>query len=137
MKIKILLALSLSLLACAVSAENKPARRDVSIISVLANPERYDGTEVTLRGFLVEGMEYENVLFLDKNAYENELFDRSIGISYDAESDGLVAKHKCSYVQVTGHYSFKGGVVGVGQLVSVVRILPIKRSTCGASDANH
>lgn len=118
------------LIGGAVAAGNRVPKP--STLSVLANPSEHDGKEVTLQGFLVDGMEYEHVLFMDKNAYLNELYDRAIGVAFSRNADALVKKHKCSYVMVTGRYSATDGVVGVGQLVSITRMLPISRDTCGA-----
>lgn len=120
----------LFLIGGAVTAGNRIPKP--STLSVLANPSEHDGKEVTLQGFLVDGMEYEHVLFLDKNAYLNELYDRAIGIAFSRNADALIKKHKCSYVMVTGRYSATDGVVGIGQIVSITRMLPINKDSCGA-----
>ena len=47
---------------------------DVTLVQLIANPEKFDGKQIRVIGFL--RLEFEgNVLYLHREDYENSLFD--------------------------------------------------------------
>ena len=130
--------LALVILAlCASALAGEPDRpRQISMVAVLADPDRFDEKVITVEGFFVAGDEYQHTLYLDETAFDNELVSRSVGIPFG--SDGLLAGHTCSYVLVTGKFTSKDYFLGAGKFETVERVLPIKTSkACLGRTSTH
>lgn len=61
------------------AGEQEPSAPPVSLVAVLANPDAFDGREITLVGYVSLGFE-EEAIWLMPSDYENSLLASSVGI---------------------------------------------------------
>ena len=74
---------------------------NVSMIQILADPEKYDGKRIRFVGYLVDEFECHAV-FLSQESYVHLIMEQSIFLSHDfGKHRGLVHKRYC---QVEGTY---------------------------------
>jgi hypothetical protein len=87
----------------------------VSLISLISNPERYDGKRVSVQGFLSIGFE-DNGLYLDREAYQ--AFSTKDALWLDVGQDIIRNKDRLNhrYVVIVG--SFSETNLGHGHLFS-------------------
>jgi hypothetical protein len=79
----------------------------VSLIQLIANPEKYDGTHVLVVGFL--RLEFEgNALYVHEDDYKNNIYGNAIGI-------GVTKKWKWSKEELNMHYVMLGGTFKAGK----------------------
>ena len=79
-RVAVVVSLALPLVAGGQDAgEAEPSARPVSLVAVLANPDAFDGREITLVGYVSLGFE-EQAIWLMPDDYENSIMDNSIGI---------------------------------------------------------
>jgi hypothetical protein len=99
--------------------------QEVSIISLISNPEKYNGSRVRIIGYL--NMEYENdAIYLHKEDYDLKINKNSIGIEIlRRQRDSLNSKgYNNKYVFVEGTFnmhranegSFNSSVVKITRL---------------------
>jgi hypothetical protein len=75
--------------------------KQVSLLSLIANPEKFHGSFVITQGYL--NLEFEgNALYVNEFDYKNNLFLNSVWVDLSEES-----KHNKSYVTVGGYFSAK------------------------------
>jgi len=112
-----ILALSKSGSAQAPHAE-PPA---VSIVQLLASPDKYDGKRVAAFGFLTIGQENNN-LYFGKTDYDNDLLVNSIWIGLSNEMLKRIGELNMKYVRIVGvfHLGHEGrkslAVGGIGEI---------------------
>lgn len=116
--------------ACAAPpAADLHKRKDekyLSIIQLIADPEKYDGNYVSIGGYLVLSREYENSLHLDENSYRSGM-PNSIAIDFKSSTPSIQNRAEeldRHYIIVAGH--FKAGVTAfsLGELQEVYYIAP-------------
>lgn len=73
-------------------------------MAVFANPERFDGTYLGLRGYLSTGFE-ESVLFIDQAAFHNRSYFESIWLSTDPRDRARLREAQGRQVFVYGDFS--------------------------------
>jgi len=84
--------------------------RGISIVALIANPEKYEGDTVMVAGFL--NLEFEgNALYIHKDDYEHRIFKNSIWVDVDRDSlKSYFNKYNQKYVMVQGvFYRDQGG----------------------------
>jgi hypothetical protein len=77
----------------------------VSIISLIATPERYDKKWVAVKGFFVN--EFENrVLFLDRNSAKKNIVENGITLIFDSISKiNMLNKYQNQYLEIEGLFN--------------------------------
>jgi hypothetical protein len=95
------------MLFTALALLSAPARsteiRDVSMIQLIANPDRYDGSPIRLIAFL--NLEFEgNALYLHREDYEKSLSSNAIWISLTDQQEKSSRKLSGGYVLVEGTF---------------------------------
>lgn len=121
-------------LFAALAFVSAPARstgtRDVSMIQLIANPERYDGSPIRLIAFL--NLEFEgNALYLHREDYEKALPANAIWISLTDHQARASLKLSGGYVLVEGTFRAKNrGHLGMfaGSVDQITRIQSWERS---------
>jgi len=77
---------------------------NVSIIRLIACPEKYDGKRVTVRGFLRLGFE-DIALYMHREDYERSLLANSIYVSLTEKQIEKFRKYDRQYVVITGVFT--------------------------------
>jgi len=88
------------------AAEQRPKEisYNVSIIRLIASPEKYDGKRVAVRGFL--RLEFEgDALYLHREDYERGLVTNSVRIILSESQMNALKKYDRQYVAVSGIFS--------------------------------
>jgi hypothetical protein len=100
---RLLILLAASQIGAAIPASSGPNTFEpVSMIAIIANPERFDGKRVRVDGFLI--LEFEgNALYLDKDAHEGGLTKNAVWIDAPAWADTRAQK------RLTGRYAHVEG----------------------------
>jgi hypothetical protein len=93
----LLLSLSTGDLGSADSAEAQP----VSVIQLIANPERYDGKRVSVMGFLELSREAD-ILYFGREDYQNVILPNGIWVDRGEQSCKERDKLNLKYVKVGG-----------------------------------
>lgn len=77
----------------------------VSIINLIATPEKYDGKCIIVKGFFIN--EFENrTLFLDKTSAENYLFENGITLIFDSTiNKDKLNKYQNQYIEMEGIFN--------------------------------
>jgi hypothetical protein len=97
--------LIISIVHCeAAEQKRKEISYNVSIIRLIASPEKYDGKRVTVRGFLK--LEFEgDALYLHREDYERSLVTNSVGIILSKSQIKAFRKYDRQYVVLSGVFS--------------------------------
>lgn len=78
--------------------------KDVSIVQLIANPERYDGQDVRVIGFM--RLEFEgDALYLHREDFEHSILNNGVWIDLTDSQQKSSAKFNNSYVLVEGRFS--------------------------------
>lgn len=102
---RLLIFVLLLIFGLAGSASATPPT-DVSIVQLIANPERYDGQQVRVIGFL--RLEFEgNAIYLHREDYERSILQNSIWIDLTDSQENSAAKLNNSYVLVEGKFDVR------------------------------
>jgi hypothetical protein len=103
--------------------------RGISIITLIANPEKYEGDTVMVAGFL--NLEFEgNALYIHKEDYEHRMSKNSIWVDIDRDSLKLskINKYNKKYVEIEGVFSQGEGHMsacsGSVKITSSIYIMP-------------
>ena len=96
----------------------------VSLIRLIANPEKYDGQVVIVIGFL--RLEYEgNAIYLHEDDFKNQILENSVRIGITKETKHEFEGKNMHYVLVTG--TFKAAQSGTsllnGYITDVTRVV--------------
>lgn len=102
------LFLSLALLTMAASPTDPsgPRFEVISIVQLIAEPDKYDGKAVLVSGFL--RLEFEgNILYMHKEDYEYGLYKNAVWIVRNKEIDENAHGVDLHYVELAGTFSAK------------------------------
>nr|WP_315152948.1 hypothetical protein [uncultured Flavobacterium sp.] len=99
---------------------------DISLIRLIATPEKYDGKQVQVRGYL--NLEFEgNAIYLHKEDYSKALTDNGFWVNFSkeiAEKKNLSVYNK-QYVIIVGTFDMKSlGHMGLfgGTIKNITRL---------------
>ena len=87
--------------------------RGISIITLIANPEKFEGDTVMVSGFL--NFEFEgNALYIHEEDYEHRMYKNSIWVDIDRDSlkSPYFNKYNKKYVEIEGVFSKSEGHMG-------------------------
>ncbi|WP_052476663.1 hypothetical protein [Nonlabens marinus] len=99
---------------------------EVSLINLIATPEKFDGKSLSVKGFLQ--IEYESSrIYLNKADYEAGITSNSIWVNPDELSMKKILKNNCNghYVVLDGKFrvnSDHSSIVGSGELDDITRV---------------
>jgi hypothetical protein len=103
--------------------------RGISIITLIANPEKYEGDTVMVAGFL--NLEFEgNALYIHKEDYEHRMYKNSLWVDIDRDSLKLstINKYNKKYVEIEGVFSQSEGHMsscsGSVKITSSIYVMP-------------
>lgn len=117
------------------SIETK-AQQKVSIIEILANKEKFDKKDVTIRGFFDNFHKEDRAIYLSKEDFINKIWKNAISIyasKTDLEKLGINEDWINGYVEITGYFVlnkegsyniFSGGLMDIKKITIIE---PIKR----------
>lgn len=102
--------------------------RDISVIQLIATPERFDGQRVRVIGYL--RLEFEgNALYLHREDYENRIWKNGVAMDLTDAQLNKAAKINNGYVMVEGTFSAsrKGHLeLFQGSLHDISRLAPYR-----------
>jgi hypothetical protein len=98
---------------------------DVSLINVIASPEKYKGRKIRVIGYL--NLEFEgNGIYLHKDDYENGIPKNGLWVEMSRDSIQLPQIKKCikNYVLIEGTFDLSGGHMGAfsGTIKDITRL---------------
>jgi hypothetical protein len=102
---------------------------EVSLIQLIATPDKFDGKRVMVVG--VSEIEFEgNALYLHKEDRDLSLYKNALWLEVPKDKEALWKAHSSKYVLVVG--TFRAGNLGhedmfSGALEGIIRFEPIKR----------
>ena len=96
---------------------------DVSIINLIATPEKYNGKCVRIRGMLATGHE-SNAIFLDEGSYKNFIYANSISLVLTSQQVEHFSGGNGAYALVEGMFeqemqtdlSFQGRIKKISRI---------------------
>lgn len=95
----------------------------VSLIQLIANPEKYDGKQVQVVGFL--RLEFEgNALYLHEDDFKNGIYGNAIGIGVTKESKWSKDDVNMRYVMVVGTFMAGKSNLHTGNIVKITKVVP-------------
>ncbi len=113
---------------CAILISSSVAERPLlypSLIQIIANPEKFDGKEVSVAGFLL--IEHEgDALYFHREDYEHGLLENSIWVDTTAEMAKEKAGLNLKYVIVTGTFVARGDglqQIEAGGITKIKRVM--------------
>jgi hypothetical protein len=110
------------LLACCLHAASQ-SDGPLSLIQLIANPEKYDGKQVQVVGFL--RLEFEgDALYLHEDDYKNGIYGNAIGIGVTRESKWSKGDVNMRYVMVVGTFRAGKSNLHTGTIVKITNVLP-------------
>ena len=111
--------LALSVPVVAAGQQQKPL--PVSMLQLIATPERYDGKQVSVVGFLVFGFEGD-WLYLHKEDRDNDILANCIRVDRTKQMSRDLEKLDRNYVQIVGRFRqevISSGFASQGHIVNV------------------
>jgi hypothetical protein len=107
------IVVALLLWAAVVGAEVRQDASGVSLLQLLATPERYDGVLVRTIGFL--WLEFEgNKLYLHREDYEHAIVKQAVWLDFPQDPTAEQRRLRGNYVLVEGVFNAKrGGHMGL------------------------
>jgi hypothetical protein len=139
-KYLILAFLTLTQISCAQKSEksentntnNEPemeytSNHTLSLVNLIATPEKYHGKKVQIIGFL--NIEFEgNGIYLHKDDYEHGIYSNGFWVSIDQKTGKTISNNKLnkSYVLIEGAFNMKQrGHMGLwsGEIENITRII--------------
>src|SRR5450755_262932 len=101
MKLIVLVCIITTLLVAPIQAQQPT---DVTLVQLIANPEKFDGRLIRVIGFL--RLDFEgNVLYLHREDYDNAILGDGIWVDETSEMNKQRAKLNMSYVLLEGIFS--------------------------------
>lgn len=101
-----------------ITAKDVKPYTNVTLLKVLATPERYNGTILTLTGYL--HLSYEaSGLYLHKDDMDYALYGNALRIDVSAEAYKELKKYSHQYVVITGYFRDTGTTLFAGQLTEI------------------
>jgi hypothetical protein len=93
------------------------------LIQLIANPEKYDGKQVQVVGFL--RLEFEgDALYLHEDDYKNGIYGNAIGIGVTKESKWSKDDVNMRYVMVVGTFRAGKSNLHTGTIVKITNVVP-------------
>jgi hypothetical protein len=84
-------------------AQNDPIRNSISIVQLIATPEKYDGKVVLVMGFL--RLEFEgDAIYLHEDDYRHGISKNGLMVVRNAKIDGMADKLNLQYVVLGGTF---------------------------------
>ena len=106
---------------CASSSKKSETAYCISMVELLANPEKYNGKLVSVTGFV--SFEFEGTaIYLHKEDYEQMLMSNSYWLSLD---ESKIPKYNLKYANVIGRFIYeKSGHLGLwsGRIIEIKKI---------------
>src|SRR5215469_7780953 len=103
---------------CGVTQEpSQPPVKTVSLIQLIANPDKHDGQRVNVIGYL--RLESEgNILYLSVDDYKNSVAENGIWVDINNEINSSRSRLDRKYVQLLGTFSSRkmGNSLGAGSI---------------------
>lgn len=106
----------------------------VSLIQLIANPEKYDGKQVGVIGFL--RLEFEgNRIYLHEEDYEHDIIENAVRIGVTKEQKQAFESRNMHYVFMVG--TFEAGKRGTSnpngtiENISKIEVWPPERASTG------
>lgn len=94
----------------------------VSLIQVIANPEKYDGKDIQLIGYFHIDIDFdEAVLCLHKEDYNNSIVLNTFWIDVDNKNKQQYEKVNDNYVIIRGIFNKGGHGIHAGGLTNITR----------------
>lgn len=90
--------------------KERPKSEDVSIISLIANPEKYYGKRVTVRGYMITEFE-GTAIYLSREDFDNKIYKNSIFLLIGKGSD--YQYYNKEYVGLDGTFIKGNGHMGL------------------------
>lgn len=122
LKKSLLLLAAVLLASWIISAAVVEKPRPVSLVQLLASPEKYDGKRVTVIAFLRLTLE-GNVLFAHKDDYDNFIYSDAIWVDPSPEMTTDKDELNLKYVRVEGtfHSGPRGRSTEIGGIGDITR----------------
>ena len=89
-----------------VRSENMNNIEDVSMIALIANPNKFNGQKIRLIGYLYLNFEVQ-AFFLSKNDYENSIMKNALWLSFERKKLAEYKKGNNKYVLIEGVFNSK------------------------------
>ena len=122
--IKKLLVLTMVVLLCAcpfaLSQEQQPVAKNVGLLQLLTNPDKYEGQVVNVVGYL--RLEPEgNILYLTPDDYLNAVPENGIWVDVTPDIAANRSRLDRKYVQLLGKFTTRklGNSLGAGSLTRI------------------
>ncbi|MBE7646765.1 hypothetical protein [Tenacibaculum finnmarkense] len=114
------------------NTDNEPemeytSNRTLSLVNLIATPEKYHGKKVQIIGFL--NIEFEgDGIYLHKDDYEHGIYSNGFWVSIDQKTGKTISNDKLnkSYVLIEGTFNMKQrGHMGLwsGEIENITRII--------------
>jgi hypothetical protein len=118
---------------------SQSAQKDVSLINLIATPEKYNGRQIRIIGYL--NLEFEgNGIYLHKDDYDNGISKNGLWVEMSMDSTRLpeIKKSIKKYVLMEGTFDLSGGHMGAysGSIKDITR-LEIWRSVTPQPPTKH
>ncbi|MCG2612006.1 hypothetical protein LZZ90_10855 [Flavobacterium sp. SM15] len=91
----------------------------ISIINLIANPEKYDGKRISISGYMV--VEFEGTaIYLSRDDFDNRIYKNGIFLSLNTDLNNFRIYHK-EFVTLDGTFSIRKGHMSLfsGELLNV------------------
>lgn len=129
LNLAMLLAFFIAAACVASPADDLKKRKDekyLSLIQLIADPDKYHGDYVSIGGYLALSREIENSLYLDENSYRHSM-PNSIAINFEGSPPEIKERAKeldRGYVIVAGRFKSGATALSLGELKEVYYIAP-------------
>lgn len=127
--IAVLLAFFIGVACASSPVDDLKKRKDekyLSLIQLIADPDKYDGDYVSIGGYLTLSREIESSLYLDENSYRHGM-PNSIAIDFEDSPQEVKKRAKelnQGYVIVAGHFKAGATALSLGELRGIYYIAP-------------
>ena len=101
-----------------ITAKDVRPYTNVTLLKVLANPDRYDDTTLKVIGYLNLSFE-SNGLYLHKEDFDYAIYGNALRIDASAEIYEQLKKFNNQYVVIEGHFRDRGTTLFAGQLTNI------------------
>jgi hypothetical protein len=102
--------------------------QSISIIQLIANPDRFDGKRVEVGGYLELRDEYEHSLFLDKSSLQSGMSANSVAVDLETSPTVIMTRARQlnrSYVSLAGRFKAGSTAFSAGKLSEIYYIAPV------------
>jgi hypothetical protein len=93
-------------------AQNNPIRNTVSIVQLIATPEKYDGKVVQVMGFL--RLEFEgDAIYLHEDDYKHAILKNGLTVVRNVKINEMADRLDLHYVVLEGTFDVRSGNMGL------------------------